>query len=86
MKISFHKQFEKKYKKLTAKQKEKVKSKLALFVENIFSPELDNHALHGIYDGYRSISLTGDIRMIYKILDSETILFVEIGKHSTLYK
>lgn len=86
MKIKFHKNFEKKYKKLSSKIKLKVKERNKLFSENSFDPILNNHALQGKYTGYRSINVSGDTRIIYKLLDKDTALFSEIDSHSNLYK
>lgn len=86
MNIKFHKNFEKKYKKLSTKLKLQVKERNKLFSENPFNPILNNHALQGKYVGYRSINLTGDVRIIYKLLDKDTVLFSEIDSHSNLYK
>lgn len=86
MKIFFQKSFEKRYKSLPDKIKTKVKEKNILFGRDSFNPLLNNHALHGKYMGYRSIDITGDIRAIYKFLDKDTVLFVDIGAHSKLYK
>lgn len=85
MKIVFHKSFEKRYKKLSDKVKQKVKERNMLFEKDPYDPMLSNHALNGKYTGYRSISITGDIRIIYKFLDKDTALFSEIGTHSELY-
>lgn len=86
MKIKFHKNFEKKYKKLSAKLKSKVKERNKIFFEDPFDPILNNHALRGRYYGYRSINITGDIRVVYKFLDKNTTLFVDIDSHSNLYR
>lgn len=85
MKIIFHKNFEKQYKKLSDKIKQKVKEKNIIFEKDHYDSALNNHALHGKYMGYRSISVTGNIRIVYKFLDKNTILFAEIGTHSELY-
>jgi len=85
MKIKFHKSFEKKYKKLPAKLKSKVKERNKIFSENLFDPILNNHALQGKYSGYRSINITGDVRIVYKFLDKSVALFVDIDSHSNLY-
>lgn len=85
MKIRFHKNFEKKYKKLSAKLKSKVKERNKIFSENPFDPILNNHALQGKYSGYRSINITGDIRVVYNLIDKNVALFVDIDSHSNLY-
>jgi len=56
-----------------------------VFIDNPYSRELRNHALQGKHKGYRSINVTGDVRAIYKHIDSDTHYFVEIGTHSELY-
>ena len=86
MKILFQKSFEKRYKSLPDKIKTKIKEKNILFEKDPFDASLNNHALHGKYMGYRSIDIIGDIRAIYKFLNKDMILFVDIGTHSKLYK
>ena len=85
MKILFHKIFEKRYKKLPDKIKQKIKERNILFEKDPYNPILNNHALNGKYMGYRSISITGNIRIIYKFLDTDNILFSDVGTHSELY-
>ena len=85
MRIVFQKSFEKRYKKLPNKIKQKVQEKNILFGKDPYNPILNNHALHGKYVGYRSISVTGNLRIVYKFLDKNTVLFVEINTHNNLY-
>jgi len=35
---------------------------------------------------YSSISAGGDIRLHYRILDDQTVLFVAVGSHGQLYQ
>lgn len=86
MKIKIHKNFEKKYKKVSTKFKSKVKERNKIFSKDPFDPTLNNHALQGKYSGYRSINITGDIRIVYRLLDKSTVLFVDIDSHSNLYR
>ena len=85
MRIIFHKQFKKKYKKLSENDKRHFKDRRNMFLENPFHPILKNHALSGEYLRYRSINITADLRAIYEPIDSETALFLNIGTHSELY-
>lgn len=85
MSIDFHKNFSKKLKKMSQREREKVKQRLVLFLENCYDPSLNNHALKGKYVDYRSINITGDLRAIYKCLCEEEIIFVDIDTHSNLY-
>lgn len=86
MTIRFHRDFEKQYQKLHPGEKNKFKERRNIFLENPYHPLLHNHPLKGKYQGYRSINITGDLRVVYKMLDSETALFVLIDTHSNLYK
>ncbi|MBI2046487.1 MAG: type II toxin-antitoxin system mRNA interferase toxin, RelE/StbE family [Parcubacteria group bacterium] len=85
MKIIFHKNFIKQYKKLSHTIQSAVQKKNILFEKDLYHPILNNHILHGAYSGYRSVNVTGNIRIIYKMLDKNAVLFVHIGTHSKLY-
>ncbi len=84
--IIFHRDFEKKYIKLSQKDKQRIKERIRIFKEDIFNPILNNHPLEGKYKGYRSINITGDLRIIYKLQNINVIIFVAINNHSNLYK
>jgi addiction module RelE/StbE family toxin len=85
MRILFHKQFSKGYKKLPKKIQEQFKVRLKIFTDDIFDPILENHALHGKYFGLRSVNVTGDFRALYSIVDEVSVEFVLIDTHSNLY-
>ncbi len=84
MKISSNGDFEKDFKKLPNKIKQKFKERIVLLQQDPFDPILSNHSLRGKYLDHRSINVTGDIRAIFKKKDEE-IHFVAIGSHSKLY-
>ncbi len=84
MRVDYHKGFKKQFQKLSSKIREHFKHRLILFIDNPFDPVLQNHPLHGRWDGFRSINVTGDIRAIYQEIDNINY-FVAIGSHSTLY-
>ena len=85
MLILLHKNFKKKYKKLRKGQQIKFKKQRNLFLENPFHTILNNHPLQGVYAGYRSIDITGDLRVHYEPIDKNTVLFITIGTHHELY-
>lgn len=85
MKIRFHRNFERQYKKLKGGGKKRVQERLVLFLENPFHPILGNHPLKGKYSGYRSINITGNIRAVYKFVSEQECIFVAIDTHSNLY-
>ena len=84
--ILFHKDFEKRYTKLRVNEKEKFKERRDIFLQNPFHQALNNHVLKGKYSGFRSINITGDLRVLYKLLDKDTVIFATIDTHSNLYK
>lgn len=86
MQYFLSKQFEKQFKKLSTKHKDKVINCLDIFILNHMDERLDNHPLMGEWSGYRSISITGNMRAIYKQEDKDVARFVEIGTHSQLYE
>lgn len=84
MEIKLHKNFEKQFLKLKKSQKEKFRERRSLFLQDQFGPILNNHALNGKYLGYRSINVTGDLRIVFK-KEKDNVIFVSIDSHSNLY-
>lgn len=84
MTIDYHKDFIKAFKKSSPKIKKKFQDRLILFEKDSFNPILNNHALSGEYEGYRSINIGGDLRAIFR-KNSEEVLFIAVGSHSKLY-
>lgn len=80
----FRKHFRKRIRELPALHK-KFEDRMTRFKENPRDSLLRDHALSGNLKGYRSFSITGDIRVIYFIRD-ETIHFVDIGSHAQMYR
>jgi addiction module RelE/StbE family toxin len=77
--------FKKTFSKLSKKEKLKFEERMAIFIIDVYDPILKNHKLHGEYDGYRSINITGDIRLIYREISKDNYLLHLIGTHSELY-
>lgn len=71
---------------MTEKIKRKTLDRIDVFAVDPFDPILDNHQLHGEYDGCRSFNVTGDLRIIYRKTDSNTYLLLDVGTHSQLYE
>ena len=80
-----HRKFKKSYKKLPIKVQLAVKERLRIFAVNPFNEILNNHSLHGTYEGCRSINVTGDFRIIYTEELNSDIILLDIGTHSQLY-
>ncbi|MDP2629960.1 MAG: type II toxin-antitoxin system mRNA interferase toxin, RelE/StbE family [Candidatus Uhrbacteria bacterium] len=84
MRIAYKKSFDKKFKKLSEKIKQKFYERLAVFIANPFESQLNNHLVDPAYPCCRSINITGDYRALYHEVD-DTVTFVIIGTHSELY-
>jgi addiction module RelE/StbE family toxin len=85
MVIETTRSFDRQYSKLNIKVKVSFKRRLELFKANPFDTSLRNHSLKGKYLGYRSIDVTGDIRVLYTTHGNTIIIFGFIGTHSQLY-
>ncbi len=86
MRADFTKSFDKQFSKLPSKRQEQAKAAVALFLQDLAHPVLRNHALKGEWKGYYRISAGGDLRLHFKMIDEDTVLFVAVGSHSQLYK
>ena len=63
----------------------KLQERIFLFAKQPFHPLLDNHSLSGSWRGYRSINITGDWRVIYEPVGTDTARLMEVGTHHSLY-
>ena len=87
MKIEYHRHFKKQYKKLPEYLKLKTEQVVQRFIEDPFATSLNNHVLTGRMKDLRSISVTGDLRIVFREFDGYTVvLFLEIGGHGKVYK
>ena len=85
MQIDYSLNFKKRIRKLPKSIVEKFYIRLKLFEKDRFNPILNNHKLHGEYEGSNSINITGDFRAIFKYINENYILFSDIGTHPELY-
>lgn len=85
MKIFSNREFDKNYDNLRPAERERFRERITIFGKNPFDPILRNHALTGQYQGCRSIAVGGDLRAVYRVLDQDAIIFINIGTHAKLY-
>ena len=71
--------------KLPRKIQKRVAERLAIFEADEFDPILNNHQLSGEYDRYRSINITGNIRLVFRKTGTKEYLLFDIGTHTQLY-
>lgn len=86
MQIKFHRNFEKRFKKLSDKFKKKTIAAIRRFEKNPFDPVLKNHALTGNLIGKRAFSIAGDMRIIFEEFDNYVlVIMLDIGTHNQVY-
>lgn len=87
MKVEFTHKFIKLFKKRISPYKaqhKKFDERILLFLKDHTDPVLKDHELKGDLQGFRSFSITGDIRVVYYLVDN-TAYFVDIGTHNQVY-
>lgn len=87
MKILYHKEFQKNYKKRIApnpKLNKRFAKQLEKLIKNPRDITLRNHRLIGKRNDFYAFSVTGDIRVIYKIVNGNLWLY-DIGSHNQVY-
>ena len=86
MKIKYHKQFEKRFKKLPKSLQRKTIASIERFTQDPHNTQLRNHALKGKLKGLRAISVTGDIRIIFREHEGYTVVItLDVGSHAQVY-
>lgn len=86
MNIDYAKSFDNQFRKLSELNKGLVRGTIEIFIDDPFNDSLRNHPLKKQWIGYRSISVTDDLRIHYRLIDKNTALLVAVGSHSELYK
>jgi mRNA-degrading endonuclease YafQ of YafQ-DinJ toxin-antitoxin module len=84
--ITYSNGFRKSYLRLPNFIQDKFKERLKLFIVSPNHILLKKHRLHGIYENFFSINVTGDYRAIFKQISDSMVEFRNIGTHSQLYK
>lgn len=86
--VKTHPQFDKNYRKRILPNQTLVirfKERLSIFLLDPNNTLLRNHKLVGKIINLHSFSITGDIRVVYKDLSSDEVLFLDIGSHNQVY-
>ncbi len=88
MKFSFEPELFKKIKELNSKNPKlvkKIQKQLNFFSDNHKHPSLKTHKLKGSLSERWSISIEGNIRLIY-YLNGNNAVFFDIGTHDEVYR
>lgn len=83
--VVFEKKFERYKKQLTEAERKRLKKRLEIFKEDMFDSRLKTHKLKGNLSGYYAFSISYSDRIVFKILDNESVCFAEIGSHDVCY-
>ena len=87
MKLKYHKRFDKQFRKLSAKDKERVIRSVDKFIDNPRDRSLRNHQLKGVLLGKRAISAGPNLRIIFEEFENYTlVIFLDIGKYNRVYR
>ncbi len=78
--------FAKQFAKLPQNLRMKVRERVHMLVADSTHPLLNDHKLNPPYEGYRSINITGDFRLVYKKISDDTYYLRAVGTHHELYK
>lgn len=87
MTLRRHRQFIRHYKKRILSYPEidkKFEERLNLFIQDAKHPLLKDHKLSGRLEGLRAFSITGDIRVVYRLI-GQSIELYDIGSHNQVY-
>jgi addiction module RelE/StbE family toxin len=87
--IEYNKDFKKNFKSRILPNKHlliRYKNRLDVFIKNRWDPILKDHKLVGKMTRFRSFSITGDVRVIYKEIQREKYVFLDVGSHNQVYK
>ncbi|MBU2524128.1 type II toxin-antitoxin system mRNA interferase toxin, RelE/StbE family [Patescibacteria group bacterium] len=85
MEVFFTKTFRKKFNKMPVKIQQKFEERIDIFIKNPIADELRVHSLKGNLVGYRAFSVTGDYRVIFKIIGPNKCRLIDIGTHNQVY-
>ncbi len=86
IKIEYHRDFWKLFKKVPVKIQKQFVEKIMLFANKPFDRALNNHSVDPAYSECSSINITGDWRAIFYMRQKDIAVFIKIGTHSQLYK
>ena len=85
MEFAHSKLFKKQFQKLPPGVRQAAETRIELFKREEFHPLLNNHKLKEEFEGYRSINVTGDYRIIFKKETEFLVRLEQIGTHPQLY-
>ncbi len=58
---------------------------MELFSQNFFNLRLRTHKLTGKLEGLWAFSIDNDCRIVFKFLEKDEILLIDLGSHDEVY-
>lgn len=80
-----HQDFKKDYRKQRSAIHDAFSTRLLLFLKNPANQLLRDHSLTGNLRGKRAFSISGDVRVVYRYIDKNTVILLRIGGHNQVY-
>ena len=86
MELYYHRRFRKQFQKLDSKLQKRCTKALEQLKNDHHNPHLRNHPLHGDMSGRRSISVGGDLRIIFRETNNyQYVTLLDVGTHNQVY-
>lgn len=79
--VEYSTKFIRSLEKLSSDIQKKSHKKETIFRLNPFSPQLKTHKLHGVLEDYWSYSVDYHYRVVFRFVNSQEVLFFDIGPH-----
>jgi mRNA-degrading endonuclease YafQ of YafQ-DinJ toxin-antitoxin module len=74
-----------KFRKLSKEDQNLTKETISFFTESMHHPNLRTHGLRREEYKIRSITVHGDLRILLRVRDDESILLIDVGSHDEVY-
>ncbi len=85
MEIVYSSRFVKEYRRLPSRVRLLAEKKEKIFSKNQYDPRLKTHLLSGKLAGRFAFSINYQYRILFSIVDENTIWFIDVGTHD-IYK
>ena len=82
---AFEKRFSKYKSRLDDAGRRHLKQRFEIFRYDVFDKRLKTHKLKGNLSDYYAFSISHSDRIVFKILDDEGVLLIEVGSHDVCY-
>lgn len=86
MKIDYTNKFERKYAELPKQIKIRAEKQEKLFKDNPFHPSLHTEKLSPKFKDVWSFRIDKNYRIIFRFVENDTVLFLNIGSHDYIYR